>query len=644
MTVMTRENHGRSILSAVSNTPGHGNVVESHILASWKRCVSEYQLDPDAPPETQFVSHEELGRRREKSCGLVEIAQTEMTNLYQQVAGTGYSILLSDPDGVVLKYVGDPIFTNAAASTGLQAGAIWHERFQGTNGIGTCLVEQRPLVIHQDHHFFDKNTRLTCSAAPIFDPTGRISAVLDASSESRMAQQHTMVLVNMSAQLIENRLFLCEMRDHYLLRFHSRPEFVNTLGEGAVAFDPAGQILAANRSALFQLNHEPSDGIVGLTLGDLFNIRLDTALEYAHAPMTQPIPLHDSRQGRRFFASLQPPASTPTPSLPTLRSRRGSSHTAPHQAMEGLHWGDTRMQRNVEQARKLLEKDLPFLLLGETGVGKDVFARAVHLSSTRHLKPFIAVNCASLPETLIESELFGYRPGAFTGASREGSRGKIVQADGGTLFLDEIGDMPLALQARLLRVLEEREVVPLGGETPIKVDIRVISATHQDLQQQVSDGRFREDLFYRLYGISLTIPPLRERQDRGELIRRLLEIEAEGSGAITMEPEALAVLEAYSWPGNIRQLRSVLRALIGLCDDGVIRVGSLPDYTLAASPEAASQSPGDLSNPLTLAERETILRELETCHWNVSQVASKLNVSRNTLYRKMKRCGIKPPR
>jgi len=311
--------------------------------------------------------------------------------------------------------------------------------------------------------------------------------------------------------------------------------------------------------------------------------------------------------------------------------------------MEGLHWGDTRMKHNIEYARKLLEKDLPFMLLGETGVGKDVFARAVHLSSTRHQKPFIAVNCASLPETLIESELFGYRPGAFTGASREGSRGKIVQADGGTLFLDEIGDMPLALQARLLRVLEEREVVPLGGETPVKVDIHVISATHQDLQQQVADGRFREDLFYRLHGISLTIPPLRERQDRAELIQHLLEIEAEGPDMVTLTPEALGVLKAYPWPGNIRQLRSVLRTLTGLCDSGVIRVESLPDYTLAGSPEAASPR-ADLSNPLTLAERETILRELETCHWNVSQVASKLNVSRNTLYRKMKRCGIKPPR
>ncbi|WP_018174264.1 MULTISPECIES: sigma-54-dependent Fis family transcriptional regulator [unclassified Thioalkalivibrio] len=642
MTDMSRETHSRSILDAVSGAPGWENSTDNHILASWKRCLSEYQLDPDAAPEPRFVSDGDLRHRREESRTLVEIAQEEMTNLYQQVAGTGYSILLTDSDGVLLKYVGDPIFTDAAASTGLQAGAIWHEQYQGTNGIGTCLVEQRPLVIHKNDHFFGKNIRLTCSAAPVFDPTGRVCAVLDASSESRMAQQHTMVLVNMSAQLIENRLFLCGMRDHYLLRFHSRPEFVNTLGEGIVAFDPAGRILAANRSALFQLNENPSDRIVGELLRDVFNIRVDTALQYARSPVTQPVPLHDSRQGRRFYVSFQPPASPPAANLPSSRAEHAKV-PAPQYAMEDLHWGDTRMNHNIEQARKLLDKDLPFMLLGETGSGKDVFARAIHLSSARHREPFIAVNCASLPETLIESELFGYRPGAFTGASREGSRGKIVQADGGTLFLDEIGDMPLALQARLLRVLEEREVVPLGSETSVRVDIRVISATHQDLQQQVAEGRFRQDLFYRLRGISLTIPPLRERQDRRELIQRLLEIEAGDSEAVSLVPDALAILDSYPWPGNIRELRSVLRTLVGLSEDGIIRAESLPEFTLQNNPELETQA-ADLSNPLTLAERETLLRELEGCHWNVSQVAANLDVSRNTLYRKMKRCGIKPPR
>jgi len=562
-----------------------------------------------------------------------------MTNLYQQVAGSGYSILLTDNEGVVLNYVGDPLFTTAAASTGMQTGAIWTEQSQGTNGIGTCLVEKRPLVIHQREHFFTKNTRLTCAAAPIFCPTGQIAGVLDASSESQLAQQHTMVLVNMSAQLIENRLFLCMMREHVILRFHSRPEFVSTLGEGAIAFDLAGRVRAANRSALFQLELDSVEEIAGRPIDEIFNIRADEAMQRAHSNAAHPQPLREAKRGGRFFATFQPPAEQCKPV--ERRAAAGTSLATSLSPLKGLEFGDSRMRRNGEQAARLLERDIPFMILGETGTGKDVFAKAVHMAGPRRDKPFVAVNCASIPESLIESELFGYRAGAFTGASREGSRGKIVQAHGGTLFLDEIGDMPLQLQARLLRVLEEREVTPLGGESPIKVDIHLISATHQDLKQRVAEGRFREDLYYRLHGISLLMPPLRNREDRLALIKHLLDRESGGVGRISIEPEALEVLDAYEWPGNIRQLRNLLRALIGLCDGGVIRMADLPDELFAGDSEAQQSRP---NNPLDIAERDAVLRELESVHWNVTRVASKLNLSRNTLYRKMKRFGIKPPR
>jgi sigma-54 dependent transcriptional regulator, acetoin dehydrogenase operon transcriptional activator AcoR len=635
------KSHGKLVMSAVSSGRQAAVGVDDHVLASWKRCVGDYHLDAARPPKTVFIEQGELRDRKERCATLLQIAQSEMANLYQQVAGTGYSILLTDVDGVVLNYVGDPIFTSAAAHTGLQAGAVWKESVQGTNGIGTCLVEKRPLVIHQSDHFFAKNAVLTCSAAPIFDPSGRLVAVLDASSESRMAQQHTMVLVNMSAQLIENRLFLAKMRDHYVLRFHSRPEFVGTLGEGALAFDTEGRIRAANRSALFQLNQNDPDALLGRPLEEVFNIRSDTALEHAHGPTPKPVPLHEACHGRRFFVSLQPPAMDP-------RRRHASLHLVRSPAsgpLDTLQLGDVHMQRNIDKARRLVEKDIPFLILGETGTGKEVFARALHSSSSRHDKPFVAVNCASIPETLIESELFGYRPGAFTGASREGSRGKILQADGGTLFLDEIGDMPLNLQARLLRVLEEREVVPLGGETREKVDIRVISATHQDLATLVSEGQFREDLYYRLNGLRLTMPPLREREDRGRLIRHLLELEAGPQARMELDGDAREVLEAYSWPGNIRQLRNVLRAMAGLCEGNVIHLEDLPEGILdATGNRQAMQSRPQPSSPLAIAERDTILRELEAARWNVTRVAAKLNISRNTLYRKMNRYGVKPPR
>jgi transcriptional regulator of acetoin/glycerol metabolism len=285
------------------------------------------------------------------------------------------------------------------------------------------------------------------------------------------------------------------------------------------------------------------------------------------------------------------------------------------------------------------------MLFGETGVGKDVFARAMHQASSRRDKPFVALNCASLPESLIESELFGYKAGAFTGASREGSRGKIVQADGGTLFLDEIGDMPLHLQARLLRVLEDRTVMPLGGDKPIPVSVQLISATHRDVRALIDEGRFRADLYYRIHGISILIPPLRDRTDKRELILKVAQEEA-GSGApIEFQPAALDRLVAYPWPGNLRQLRNTLRTVAALCDDNRIALKDLPEELRTQPRELPPpDEPGVALNALDLAERDALLRVLEETHWNVSLVAKGLGLSRNTLYRRMKRYGINPTR
>ena len=647
MEIVTGNSHAGFVADTVRGGRPASTALDTQVVDSWKRCVSDFALDPDRRPEPIVLERTELQDRQEKSCHMVEIARSEMTNLYQQVAGSGHAILLTDDEGVVLNYVGDPMFTGTAARVALQTGAIWNEQTQGTNGMGTCLVEKRPLVIHQDEHFFTNNTILTCSAAPIFDPTGELVAVLDASSDSRQAQLHTMVLVNMSAQLIENRLFLCCMRDNYVLRFHSRPEFISTLGEGVIAFDGDGRVQAANRSALFQLDMADVKQVLGQSVEELFSVRMDDALDQAHNRGGTHRTLHDTARGRRFFASFQAPNSKngADRSASTRGARVFSTPARQSPVLEGLEFGDIRMRRNVEHAKKLLERDIPFVLLGETGTGKDVFANAVHRSSSRADKPFVAVNCASLPETLIESELFGYKAGAFTGASKDGSRGKIAQAHGGTLFLDEIGDMPLQLQARLLRVLEEREVIPLGSEVPIKVDIRLISATHKDLQQRVEVGSFREDLYYRLNGISLQMPPLRDREDRSALIQHLLQQEAGGSDRIEIDEAALELMDRYEWPGNLRQLRYILRTLIGLCDDEIIRVDDLPEELFAGGGDVGEASPPSRpNNPLDIAERDAVLRELEAAHWNVTRVASKLDISRNTLYRKMKRYDIRSPR
>ena len=318
--------------------------------------------------------------------------------------------------------------------------------------------------------------------------------------------------------------------------------------------------------------------------------------------------------------------------------------------LEDLAGEDPRMLRNVRCAYRIADTDIPVLIQGPTGSGKEAFARAMHLVSRRAARPFVAVNCAAIPETLIESELFGYRPGAFTGARREGLRGRIAQSSGGTLFLDEIGDMPLALQSRLLRVLEEHQIVPLGSDSACAVELHVLAASHRDLREMIARGTFREDLYYRLNGLTLELPALAERADKERVIQLTLAAETRLHGATRTEREALECLLDYSWPGNVRELRNVIRTALAICDGGVIRLGDLPGQISAARRGAAvvsvvpgavgRLSPQGRKELLLTAERAMLLRVIDVNGGNMSRAAADLGVSRNTLYRKMKRHGI----
>jgi len=271
---------------------------------------------------------------------------------------------------------------------------------------------------------------------------------------------------------------------------------------------------------------------------------------------------------------------------------------------------------------------------GETGVGKEYFAKAVHASSERRHRPFVAVNCAAIPESLIESELFGHLPGSFSGAAPKGKRGLIPEADGGTLFLDEIGDMPLALQARLLRVLSEHEVLPVGALKPVPVNVRVIAATHAPLETLVRAGRFRDDLYYRLNGAHISLPPLRERADLGAMMDRMVRYK-------TLNPAARARLLAHPWPGNLRELRNALDFAASVCEGDHITVDDLPELrALGALPP--SRMPVEVSAPQRGSD-ESLRDTLNRLHWNVSAAARSLGVSRMTLYRRMKRAGLVAP-
>jgi len=588
--------------------------------------------------------------RKHRMSDVIECARFEMTTLYQQLADAETAVVLTDADGVILHMVSSPVFADDVAGLGFRVGAVWSEREAGTNGMGTCVEAAAPVAVCRTDHFYSHYTSLTCSAVPVYDQNGSMAAVLDVTSRSQLMQQHSLVLLGMTAQTIENRLLDARFNDAYPVHFHSRPEFVYTLHAGKLLVDAGGMILAANRSALFQLGLRSLEDIRARKISEILKTSMENLLQRSIASSFHPVPVYGARASNRFFAVAQQPAATLHRHLP---ARTGSGillarSNAPDTTAPELEFGDPEIANQLTLARRVIARRIPILLHGETGVGKEVFALALHRGSPYSAGNFVAVNCASLPESLIESELFGYRAGAFTGAQRGGRRGKILQADKGTLFLDEIGDMPHALQARLLRVLDARRVIPLGAEESVEVDFQLISASHRDLEERVRGGLFREDLFFRLNGVSITLSPLRDRPGKIALIRRIL---AEEGARFTLTADAETALLEHSWPGNVRQLRHVLRTLAALYDgDTVTReslLQQLPKELIEPTPaKNAAPTVAEVTathpplNSIQATERQALLRMLEDHRWNVSNVAKALSLSRNTLYRKLHRLHI----
>ncbi|WP_447891140.1 sigma-54-dependent Fis family transcriptional regulator [Pseudomonas hormoni] len=612
----------------------HGPGSDPSIARSWLRCLEDYHLDPALTMAPTVLEHGRVLESRERLQQVLHIAGNEMSSLHQQLSGAGHAVLLTDARGVILNCVTAPAERKIFERAGLWLGADWSEACEGTNGIGTCLVERQSLTIHQDEHFRGRHTGLTCSASPVFDPHGELLAVLDVSSArhdvSRQSQFHTMALVNLSAKMIESCYFLRYFDNQWLLRFHLQAESVGLFSEGLLAFDGEGRICAVNQSALNLLGHVRG-GLLGKPVEAFFDCSLDELLGRASVNASASWPLR-TRDGRSLFAVLRgQPRSIPVPVVPAPVISEPSR-------LSGICLGDVGLQEDFRKSLRVFERDVPLLINGETGSGKEAFAKAVHQASQRAQKAFVALNCAAIPESLIESELFGYRGGSFTGARKEGMRGKLQQADGGTLFLDEIGDMPLALQTRLLRVLEDRQVVPIGGE-PESVNVRIISATHRNLLERVQDGSFREDLYYRLNGLEIALPALRERSDKSQLLDFLLAQEAGGETVLIDEPARQALL-GFAWPGNVRQLRNVLRTLAALCDGGRIGLEDLPVMIRQARPMPVVAVDQPSEHPLDDAERLALLNVLEQTRWHMTHTAEQLGVSRNTLYRKLRKHGI----
>ncbi|MEL6343671.1 MAG: sigma-54-dependent Fis family transcriptional regulator [Myxococcota bacterium] len=532
--------------------------------------------------------------------------------------------LVGDASGVVVHRYGP---AGDRLGQALDPGSVWSESMVGNNALGTCLAERQGVTVHRTDHLLRILHPYSCTAVPLWDSEHRIFGAIDLTT---LATAHTHLpflrhALEHAALRVHCALFARAHRRHTLVELARGPLDPIARSDALLAIDDDGVLVGLSRSASAMWSTDPGatpttplgallQGDLGADLAALSKTAIGSTARSAGwtlRVMRKPV---SSKRSRRRLPTRSAPPPPATPDLQQLAGR------------------DPTMLRHLRVIRRIMNTDLPIMLGGETGTGKDALARAIHAASCRHDGPFIAVNCASLPPNLLDSELFGYAPGTFTGGLKGGKRGKIEASSGGTLFLDEIGDMPLHLQGRLLRVLANREVTRLGAVEPIPVDLQLITATNRDLQALVAEGRFREDVYYRLRGAAFTLPALRDRADLADFLHRLLPPD------VSLAPPARRQLLSYGWPGNIRQLKRVLVFAAACTEDGVITIDDLPPE-IKETPAAA---------PLNVArqtsERAALLHTLEACSWNVSKAAVQLGISRSTAHRKMRQFEIRRPR
>lgn len=612
----------RSFLDGEQLPPG---LVPQPLLRSWERTYAAGLRPSDRMLFGQTVSSAEVRRVSEEHQALIDLATPDIASLWHSMQSPSWVVLFTNADGTILHSVGKHDLAPRELRLPLQCGRRLPESEMGTNAPAVVLSECEASVVQGGEHFLEELSHFSCVAAPVFGLGGELVGVLDATGFESAIDPRALHRVNLTARSIENRLFASSSTG-LLVGIHEDPRLLGTPYQGLLLVREDGRVITANRYAKQMLRLDPFFVQKGQqpTFDELVNLPFQMLLSSQVARVAHTL------QGALLYLSM-------------LQSRPSLKAEAKLRVVPGdVEIADPTTPL-LSRAKLVLKRQIPVLIQGETGTGKEWFARRLH-EGTRPGKPFVAINCSAIAESLAEAELFGYEEGAYTGSRKGGSTGKVEQANGGTLFLDEIGDMPLHLQTRLLRCLQERSNVRLGGSKETKIDIQVVSATHRDLASMINANTFREDLYYRLSGFRVQLPALRERADLRHMIHSSLTEIAQGHQVCRLSSELESLLLSYRWPGNIRQLRHVLEVAYALSEQsGEILEEFLPaEIANARAPIAgviadASAVPVAATAPLSSLKDEWVTSSLAAHDGNVSAAAKTLGVSRSTLYRTLQR-------
>ncbi len=615
--------------------------IAEEISRSWRRARDLHRIDPGMTRPGVVLSPEALATRRERD-DVFRLASPIVADFARRLGLHDAVLAYLDGEGWMLSIDGDRDVVEQVAEIDFRPGGLWSEQAAGTNGPGTALVEGRPVEVFASEHFVSAWHPWSCAAVPIQAPgEERPVGVVDLSGPWEVHRRHAVLISKAIASSIEERLrAVVSVRDE-VVRYAFRA--AHESGDALVAVDARGRVVAANDAA----------GRRGLVeagaLAGAAREGFAAALQSSAAELDPDVCMETSEGGTlvaspvRYEGSLVGAVLRVASSPPGARGARARAHPRAGDDLCSIHGESEPLRRAIELARTAARSDLPVVICGEPGTGKELLARAIHSAGSRRGFPFIGVNCGAIPAQLVEAELFGYEPGTFTGARTEGSPGRFEDAQGGTLFLDEVSELPVPAQAALLRVLQERQTVRIGGSAPRPLDVRVVAASRTPLDAAIGAGRFRRDLYFRLAVLSIAVPPLRDRGDDIGLLAQAFLAEAEtevGRAGLSLGPDALESLRAYPWPGNVRELKNaVLRAAATASSAQILAC----DLLLEEDAPDRSPDPGPgatLRSAVLESERAALLAALEVASWNVARAAEQLGVSRMTLYRRLQRHGI----
>lgn len=651
--------------------------IRPEIFDSWKRSIA-YGVDPDKR-DCSTLTPGELNQLLEDNRLLISITHSHLERLYFYVKGTNFAMALVNHEGYVIDLMADDtLIQQKADESGLALGCMRSEKTSGTSGISVCLALGIPYAVYGNEHYLRSNKDYICCAAPIYGQDHQLLGCLGLIGPYAQAPLHSLGMITAAAGVIEKELSLKQAFEKLSLINNNLVLTLNSLSCGVLLIDRKGYIIQYNENVREMLH--ASYSLQDIRIHELFSDpELADDIIHTTASIYNREIFVDTPDGETLGFLLNVSCNSPNcESLIIKLDRIQAIHNIVNKisgfsakyTFDSIIGESEEMQHIKRFGQLAARNDSNVLILGESGTGKDILAQAIHNASRRSSGPFIAINCAALPNNLIESELFGYESGAFTGANKNGNPGKFELADGGTIFLDEIGDMPLELQTTLLRVLQNKEIIRIGGKHPKAVNVRIIAATNSNLEEAVRNKAFRSDLYYRLNVLSIVIPPLRERrEDISLLIDHFTRTRTSGELNLNFfPPTARKILKEYSWPGNVRELENIVERVIISSGDTAVSISHilrqfLPDYrkqeitepsVLHNSPPSGqnpeqtefintsdSGTDTDSGHPLPPAqERIRIMETLRQEHGYVPEAARKLQISKRTLYRKIQKYNI----